>query len=564
MAAPSRRLLLRCVRAAGPPAAALAVACLAGAATELALPLAIGRTVDAVLDGGPSASRWLILAAALIAVAAATDVVSEPAAQLSNARATAWLRRRLVSHLLSLAVPTAQRYPVGDLVARLVSQSADAGSSGGAVVLGLVSVVPPVGSLIALALINPWLGLTFVLGLAALTVLLRGFVTRAGSANRGYQQAQSSLAARLTEALGGSRTIAAAGTVESEIRRVLRPLPELRANGMGTWSALATAAGSTALLAPLTQVAVIAVGGVLLGAGRLTPGDLLAAIQYAALGAGLGAVLTTLNRLVRARAGAGRAAELLAEPSVDYGPRHLPAGSGELRLSHVTVRMGDHAVLDDVDLTVPAGTTVAVVGRSGAGKSMLAAVAGRLCEPDDGVVLLDGVPLPTFTRAALAAAIGYGFAKPELVGATVGDAIAMGRPTARGPFVRSAAAAASIDGFVTRLPRGYDTSLADAPMSGGEAQRLGLARALFGNRLLILDDATSSVDTVTEARIGAALTRAAPGRTRLVVTHRRATAARADLVAWLADGRLQALAPHAVLWANPGYRAVFASHGGAP
>jgi ATP-binding cassette subfamily B protein len=558
MVGASGQLVLRCVRAAGPPAAVLAIVCLIGALTELALPLALGHTVDAVLQGDASAHRWLVATGTLIAVAAASDVLTDLSAQLSNARATAWLRHRLLRHVLAVAAPTARRYPVGDLVARLVSQAADAGTSGGTVVLGFVCVLPPVGSLLALTLIDPLLGGTFVLGLALLTVLMRGFVTQATSAARGYQQAQGSLAARLTEALGGSRSIAAAGTTEPEIRRVLRPLPELRANGMGTWSALATAAGRTALLAPLTQIGVIAVGGVLLSTGRLTPGELLAAIQYAALGAGLGAVLSTLNRLVRARTGAGRVAELLTEPPLRYGPRHLPAGPGELRLSQVTVRESGRVVLDRVDLTVPGGATVAVVGKSGSGKSTLAAVAGRLRDPDDGAVLLDGVPLPTFTRGALAAAIGYGFERPVLVGATVGDAIGMGRPAAGAPFIRGAAAAATIDAFVSRLPLGYDTPLAEAPMSGGEAQRLGLARALYGRRLLILDDATSSVDTVTEARIAAALARSAPGRTRLVITHRRATAAQADLVAWLADGQLLALAPHRLLWTEPGYRAVFA------
>jgi ATP-binding cassette subfamily B protein len=559
MVGPTGRLVLRCARAAGPPAVVLAVVCVIGAATELVLPLALGRTVDAILQDARSADRWLIVTGTLIAVAAAADVVTELAAQLSDARATAWLRHRLLGRLLAVASPTARRYPVGDLVARLVSQAADAGASGGAVVLGVISVVPPVGSLLALTLLDPLLGGTFVLGLVLLTILMRGFVTQAGNAARGYQQAQSSLAGRLTEALGGSRSIAAAGTTEYEIRRVLRPLPELRANGIGTWTALATAAGRTALLAPLTQVGVIAVGGALLSAGRLTPGELLAAIQYAALGAGLGAVLGALNRLVRARTGAGRAAEILAEPPIPYGPRHLPAGAGELRLSQVTVREAGRLVLDRIDLSLPAGATVAVVGRSGSGKSTLAAVAGRLRDPDDGVVRLDGVPLPTFTRGALAAAIGYGFERPVLLGATVGDAIGMGRPAAGSPFIRAAAAAAAIDGFVSRLPLGYDTPLDEAPMSGGEAQRLGLARAFYGRRLLILDDATSSVDSVTESRIGTALTRAAPGRTRLVVTHRRGTAARADLVAWLADGRLRALAPHHTLWAEPGYRAVFAA-----
>ncbi|GAB7044246.1 MULTISPECIES: ABC transporter ATP-binding protein [Catenuloplanes] len=564
----TNRILLGCVRAAGGHAVLLAVASIIGAVAALLVPAAIGRTVDAVFAG--SAHAWIGITAALVVVAAVADVLTDLAAATGTARATAHLRRALLSRIFTLPHPIGR--PAGDLVARLGTQAADAGSAVGATIGGLVSVLPPIGSLVALALIDPWLAVALVAGLLLLTALLRGFVLSASTFARGYQRVQGDIAALLAEAMTGARTIAAAGTAETEIRRVLRPLPELGKHGRGTWSALAVAAGRTAVLGPLTQIVVVAVAGVLLTAGRLTPGELIAALQYAALGAGLGAILGTLNRLVRARSGATRAAEIITERPRPHGARHLPPartgtspirpaghvdhGVGELRLEGVTVRAEDGRVLlDRLTLAVPGGAVVAVVGRSGAGKSTFAAVAGRLRDPDEGTVRLDGVPLPALSRDALAVAVGYGFERPALAGRTIGDAIAMGRDPG---FVAEAARVAAIDDYVRRLPRGYDTPLADAPMSGGEAQRLGLARALHGARLLVLDDASSSVDSVTEARIGAALTRHAHGVTRLLVTHRRATAARADLVAWLDGGRLRAFAPHRVLWADPAYRAVFA------
>jgi ATP-binding cassette subfamily B protein len=486
-----------------------------------------------------------------------SEVLHDLAAASGTARATRVVRHRLLRRLFALPTDTAAGYPLGDLVARLSSQSADAGSAAAAVVGGVFAVLPPVGGLVALALIDWRLGVAFLLGLLILGLLLRGFVTDASAAAGGYQRVLGTIAGHLAEALGGSRTIAAAGTVDREIARVLRRLPALSTYGTGTWTALATAAGRTALLAPLTLIAVILAGGLLLAAGRLTPGELLAAMQYAALGTGLGAVLATLNRLVRARTGADRVAEVLALPPAPAGTRELPAGAGVLRLEDVTIRAGGRTVLSGVDLTVPGGATVAVVGRSGAGKSLLAAVAGGLRPPCAGRVLLDGVPLPECTPDTLAAAVGYGFERPVLVGATIGEAITMGRPGGT-EAARRAAAVAEIDAYVARLPAGYDTALDEAPMSGGERQRLGLARALRGRRLLILDDASSSLDSVTEARITEGLTRNAGDRTRLVVTHRRATAARADLVAWLDDGRLRAVAPHRTLWADPRYRGVFA------
>ncbi|MDR7277767.1 ABC transporter ATP-binding protein [Catenuloplanes atrovinosus] len=570
----TNRILLGCVRAAGGHAVVLAVASVTGAVAALLIPAAIGRTVDAVLARDPGS--WIAVTAALVVTAALADVLAGLATATGTARATAHLRHALLARIFALPHPIGR--PAGDLVSRLGAQAADAGSAVGATVGGLVSVLPPIGSLIALALIDPWLAVALVAGLLLLTALLRGFVVSASESARGYQRVQGAIAALLAEAMAGARTIASAGTAETEIRRVLRPLPELGTHGRGTWAALAVAAGRTALLAPLTQIAVVAVAGVLLAAGRITPGELTAALQYAALGAGLGAILGTLNRLVRARSGAARAAEIIAERPRGYGtlglpdpPRaafrfpvipgasRLPVVPGTLRLEGVTVRAADgRALLDRITLTVPAGATLAVVGRSGSGKSTLAAVAGRLRDPDEGTVRLDGVPLAALARDALAAAVGYGFERPALAGRTVGDAIAMGRDPA---FVAEAARVAAIDDYVRRLPRGYDTPLADAPMSGGEAQRLGLARALHGGRLLVLDDASSSVDSVTEARIGAALTRHAAGVTRVVVTHRPATAARADLVAWLDGGRLRGCAPHRELWCDAGYRAVFSAGG---
>jgi ATP-binding cassette, subfamily B, bacterial len=571
------RLLLRGIRLAGGWAVLLAVASVAAAAAELTLPAVLGRAVDAVLDlggaggagsgGAPGggdaavpggAAAWLAAVAVTVAVAATADALTELASGCGAARATARLRGTVLRHILALPPVTAARYRTGDLVGRLVAQAADAGSADSAAVLGLASLLPPVGSLVALLLIDPRLAAAFLAGLALLSALMRGFVTQTSAALGGYQAAQSTMAGHFVEALRGARTIAAAGTVDREIARVLGPLPALRGHGTRTWRTLATAAARGTLLAPLIQVTVVGAGGLLLSRGRLSPGSLLAAVQYAALGSGLGAVVATLNRLARTRAAAARLAEVLAREPARYGGSGVPAGPGTLRLRGVRVCVDGRPLLDGVDLTVPGGSSVAVVGRSGAGKSLLAAVAGRLRDPDEGEVLLDGVPLAELDRRALAGAVGYGFERPVLVGDTVGDAIGLGMARPEPARVARAARDAAIDAYVDRLPDGYRTGLRDAPMSGGEAQRLGLARALHGRRLLVLDDASSSVDSVTEAQLRRSLEASARGRTRLVVTHRTATAAGADLVAWLDGGRLRALAPHRLLWTDPEYRAVLA------
>ncbi|HEX2301868.1 MAG TPA: ABC transporter ATP-binding protein, partial [Pseudonocardiaceae bacterium] len=239
---------------------------------------------------------------------------------------------------------------------------------------------------------------------------------------------------------------------------------------------------------------------------------------------------------------------------VGYGQRELPAGPGLLEFRQVSVRADGVTLLDQVDLVVPGGSAVALVGRSGAGKSVLAAVAARLRDPDEGQVLLDGVPLGELSHQALRSAVSCAFERPALVGGTVADAIGMGLDIDR---VRTAAHATHAHEFVSRLPQGYDTMLADAPMSGGEAQRLGLARAWHAQRLLVLDDATSSLDMVTEMQISRTLTTDHGRRTRLIVTHRVSTAARADLVVWLENGRVRAVGSHQHLWEDPAFREVF-------
>jgi ATP-binding cassette subfamily B protein len=545
----------------------LAIVSIAGAAGRTLLPAVLGRAVDATLMVPIASGIWVAGCCALIGVIAACDALSELAAGTSTANATAWLRRRVVRHVLAAAPRLAPRFQTGDVVSRLTGGAADAGGGPVAGVGALTSLVPMLGSPLALALIDPWLALAFGTGLPVLAIVLRAFVRDSSEVVARYQRAQSAIAARLLDALGGARTIAAAGTVERESERVLAPLSDLRATGLATWRAIGRVSAQGTLFVPLLQVVVLAAGGLELARGRISPGELLAASQYAVLGSGVGAVIGPLNRLARARAGARRAADLLAEAPIDYGTEAAARGRGRLEVRGVTVSREGRTVLDALDLAVPAGSSVAIVGRSGSGKSTLAALAGRLIDPDHGEVLLDGVPLRSLSRPALRGAVQYAFERPALLGATLGAAIGFGATAPSRGQVQVAARAACADAFIQRLPQGYDTALAGAPLSGGEAQRIGLARAFAHARqarLMILDDATSSLDTATEMQVSRTLTQALRGRTRLIVAHRVATAARADLVAWLDQGHLRAYGPHDELWTDPGYRAVFVADAEAP
>jgi ATP-binding cassette subfamily B protein len=529
---------------------------LAGTLGTLALPFVLGRAVDELVAGSTSGT-WFAAAAGLIALGVVCNLIDAFAGTACAATTTAWLRDRLVRHVLAIGPEGARRFDTGDLVSRVSSNAVNAAHAGPSLIGIAAAMVPPIGSLVLLAVIDSWVAVAFLAGVALVALVLRTFTRRTAQIITAYQQTQGRIAARLTESLTGARTIAAAGTVRREEERVLEPLPELHDQGTRTWQILASTSGQAAVVGPLVLVSVLAAGGLALYSGRITAGELFAASQYAVLGAGLGGLTGVFGGLARAKAAASRAGEVLAIDPVGYGSRTLPDGSDHpatLEFRGVSAKADDTTLLADIDLTVPGGAVVAVVGQSGAGKSVLAALAARLRDPDAGQVLLDGVPLPELRHDALRDAVSCAFERPVLVGSTVIDAIGPGLAPER---VEAAARSVHAHEFVSRLPDGYHTPLADAPMSGGEYQRLGLARAWRADRLLVLDDATSSLDMVTEMQIGATLTGETDARTRLIITHRAATAARADLVVWLDRGRVRAVGPHERLWESPEYREVF-------
>ncbi|MER5882475.1 ABC transporter ATP-binding protein [Streptomyces sp. NPDC001941] len=522
-------------------------------AAALALPALLGRTLDLLVSGRP-ADPWLTWTVLVVCAAVALDAVDGVVTGTLDARTTAWLRGRVLRRVID-AGPAGGARP-GDTVARLTGNAAQAGTVPGAAAATVAAVLTPLGGLVALFLLDVWTALVVVAGLPLLAVLLKVFVRASGENGARYLTAQGELAERLLEAVRGARTIAASGTHDRDEARVLAPLAELSRQGHLMWRVIGRSTAQAAALLPLLQLAVIAVAGLRLAQHGLTVGGVVAAWRYGVLATGTGVLVGRLNALVRARAATRRLDELAALPVPEHGSLRLPPGPGRLELRGVS-----RGVLREVDLTVPGGAAVAVVGRSGSGKSQLAELAGRLADPDRGTVLLDGVPLDRLSRGTLRRAVGQAFDRPVLLGETIGDTLAFGTHDPGRRDVIRAARAACADDFVRRLPDGYGTPCARAPLSGGELQRLGLARAFAHPvRLLVLDDATSSLDSATELKVTDALLRS--GHTRLITAHRPATAARADAVVWLEGGRVRAVGSHARLWRDEeDYRAVFAAEG---
>ncbi|MCP3803393.1 ABC transporter ATP-binding protein/permease [Allokutzneria sp. A3M-2-11 16] len=551
----SHRLLLGTLRSAGWYGTGLALVALVEVSTALALPMAVATAVD-TLTGSAMVVVAVLLAAATVAEMA--GVVLEKRAEAHGALR---LRRSLLSRVLGFDLGTARRFTTGDLVSRTLQSTTAAATVTMTAVSLYASLLTSVGGVIALVLIDVWLGVV-LLALVPAVFLFSGWLTRQLSANtERYQGVFADLLARLEDSLRGARTIRASGTVERETDRVLAVLPRLSAEGREFWRVQEKAIWRANLVMPLLQVAVLAVAGHAALLGRITPGEFLAVQGYFGFATEVFRQNVMLARLARAQGSAERVAEVLGQPLPPSGPAPLAPGPGSLSLRGIRVDRDGHRVLDGVDLDIPAGSTVALVGPSGSGKSTLAEVAGGLLHPDSGAVSVDGQRLDELRREDVRGAIAYAFERPHLLGETVADAVGYAdQPPPRDRLVAALRTSRAED-FVNRLPKGSRTPLARLRLSGGELQRLGLARAVWREaRIVVFDDATSSVDTATEADITAALGRALTTRTRLVLAHRLGTAAQADIVAWLDRGRLRGFAPHHELLREPDYRAVFGAH----
>ncbi|WP_189390113.1 ABC transporter ATP-binding protein [Streptomyces sp. SDr-06] len=549
------------MRLAPVPAATKAVAAAVALGAGLLLPVALARVVDRTLAGGDT-DLLLLVFAGLLLLRVVAEAGGEMAGVLAETSVLGRLRYRLVRQVFMLGVPGSRRHALGDLIARLTGNAASAAKAVPYLVEVGVEILGAACGAAALCWIDWEAGLTFLITAAPLAFTIRRLAQRSSSAFAEYLVHLSAIAARLADAVSGRRTIRACGTGRREATRVLSPLTELARAGMATWKVRRAVSWQVAFAQTAIRILVLLVAGTGVADGRISPGAFFALTLYLTIALGFVQQVDTLLFLADARAGAARVQELLAEPSsAGGGTAQLPAGQGELSFRRVSVRHGDRTVLDAVSLDVPAGIVLAVVGPSGSGKTALGLLAGGLVDPDEGEVLLEGVPLRALDPGAVRAAVGYAFDRPVLLGDTIGDAIGFGNQ-ARGKVERAAGIAQAED-FIRRLPDGFDTRLDQAPLSGGELQRLGLARAIaHQGRVLVLDDATSSLDSVTEAKLAAAFVEGLAGRTRLVIAHRAITAARADLVAWLDQGRIQAVAAHHTLWATePRYRAVFGNAG---
>jgi ATP-binding cassette, subfamily B, bacterial len=302
----------------------------------------------------------------------------------------------------------------------------------------------------------------------------------------------------------------------------------------------------------LAQAAVLLVGARMVADGSLTVGSFVSFNLYLALLVmPLRSLGMWIGRAQRATASGERIFQVLDEPEeIADKPAavELPPGDGEIRFENVSFSyLPGRPVLEGVDLALDAGTTLALIGHTGSGKTTLASLVPRFYDVESGRVLVDGVDVRDVTLASLRREIGVIPQDPFLFSTTVRENIAFGRPEMTDAEIERVARLAQAHEFVERLPQGYETVIGERgiTLSGGQRQRVAIARALaIDPRILILDDATASVDATTEAQIRAGLREVMSGRTTLIVAHRLSTIALADEIVVLDSGRIAARGTH--------------------
>jgi ATP-binding cassette, subfamily B, bacterial len=466
------------------------------------------------------------------------------------------VRNKLFRHVQTLSLDFYERERTGRLVARM---TADIEAMSDLVTDGLVtlvtSLVTLVGVTVILIVLDWRLALATLVVAPAIALAARGYRRWSSTAYRQVRETHSVVTVQLQEALAGVRAVQAFRRERATAGRLAAANHDERAAHRRTIALASTFFPGIEFLGTAATVVVLGVGGRQVLGGDLDIGTLAAFLLYLR---NLFDPVQQLSELYdtfqSATAGAERVGAVLAEqPSVREaaGPLPLPDPRGEVRLERVRFAYAEGAeVLHAVDLHVPAGTTLALIGPTGAGKSTVAKLIARFYDPAAGRVTLDGIDLRRVRLADLRQAMGYVPQEGFLFSGSVADNIRFGRPEATRAEVEAAARAVGADQVIAALPNGYDTEVGErgALLAAGERQLVAFARAWIADpALLILDEATSHLDVVTEERVRRALRRLRRGRTTVLIAHRLSSVADADQVAVVEDGRVVEAGPPAEL-----------------
>jgi ATP-binding cassette subfamily B protein len=508
----------------------------------------------------------LILSAAAIGIAGFSAVfsyVDDRFTDIAALRAVFDLRRRLFSHLqrLSMSFHDHRDTQVGDLLSRLGS---DIQALQDLAAVGLSSLVTNALTLVSAMVIMFWLDWRLAVVVAIFTlpmlVVAQHTTVRMRVALRTARRQEGRVSSVIQEALSAIRLVQSFGREEHESRRAAAESAKSLQASLRAAALQSRLGPAVRVISGVAAVAVTLYGAVLVVQRGITPGELLVFLGYLRSLQSPARQLAKLSYAIgKASAGAGRLLETLGEmPSVAEHPaaRRLRPTTGRVQFDGVSFAYpGGRPILRDVSLEAGPGQVIALVGATGAGKTTLVSLLPRFYDPSSGAVLIDGRDIRSYTLRSLRESISLVLQDSLIFRATLAENIAYGRPEAARGEIEAAAAAAGVDAIAARLPDGYDTLISErgGSLSGGEKQRVGIARALLKDApIVVLDEPTSSLDSLTERYVMQGLERLLAGRTAFIIAHRLASVRRADLVAVLDGGRVVETGTPEELLARPG------------
>jgi ABC-type multidrug transport system fused ATPase/permease subunit len=521
--------------------------------TGVLIPLLVGQTVDEIRHGGADLWPLAIAVTAAGLLRLAFSVSRRLVAGKVSLGVEYDLRNRMYRHLHSLELAFFDSQQTGQLMSRA---TVDLQSVRFFLGYGLIFILQSAITIVIASGVMIWVDPL----LAAVSLAPMPFVIwiafRYGRLNRPasqeVQQRIAELTAEAEENIGGVRVVKAFAQEARQLHRFRHTARRVFDQSMISSRLRAFYSPFIAFLPQLGLAALIFVGGKQVIDNQLSEGDFVAFYGYVLmLTSPMRMLGIALGMAQRAVASGQRVFELLdREPRLTSAPgaADLPPGGGRVELRDVAFGYDEGGlVLSDIDLTVEAGRTVALVGPTGSGKTTLVMLIPRLYDVTHGAVLVDGVDVRDVDSASLRSEVAVVSDDAFLFSASLRDNIAYARPEASDEQVVAAAERAGLDGVIDDLPDGLDTLVGERglTLSGGQRQRVAIARALLAEpRILILDDATSSVDATTESRIKSALAEVMEGRTTFVIAHRLSTIALADDVVVLEDGRVAARGTH--------------------